>query len=160
MTLSHAPAAPIRALIVIDPHTFKTDDSAIVANINRLLAERWDYVVFTSDRNEPWHPDLRQCVVADQKEFRIYKDRRLQMPCFSAFDGVGGCDNDVTLEMMLKGHGVMDVTICGLCHEIGIQTTAQDAAKLGFRTTVVQKACRLYASAAELLEARGVTLRV
>ena len=155
MTLSHAPAAPIRALIVIDPHTFKTDDSAIVSNINRLLTEPWNFVVLTSDRSEPWHPDL-QCAVADQEEFRIYKDRRLRMPCFSAFDGVGVCD--VTLEMMLKGHGVTDVTICGLCHEIGIDSTARDAAKLGFRTTVVKEACRFYIGMVAPLTDKGVTL--
>jgi len=91
------------------------------------------------------------------KEIRIYKDQRhdgVRMPCFSAFDGVGV--NGVTLEEQLKARGVTEVWICGLCHEIGIQSTAQDAVALGFRTLVVHEACRIYVGTIATLKAKGV----
>jgi len=78
------------------------------------------------------------------------------MPCFSAFDGVGVLG--VTLEMALKLHGVTELWICGLCHEIGIQSTAQDAAELGIKTVVDSRACRAHVGMIQTLREKGVTV--
>ena len=91
------------------------------------------------------------------KEIRIYKDRRhdgVGMPCFSAFEGVGV--DDAPLVEQLKTRDITEVWICGLCHEIGIQSTAQDAVALGFRTKVVYAATRVYIGAAEMFATKGV----
>lgn len=42
----------------------------------------------------------------------------------------------------LKAQGVTDVAVCGLATDYCVKATAIDAAELGFRTTLVEEACR------------------
>jgi nicotinamidase-related amidase len=90
------------------------------------------------------------------KEIHISKYHRhdgVRRPCFSAFDGVG---DEGKLEDQLKERGVTEIWICGLSHEISIQSTAQDAVKLGFHTTVLYEASRCHSGTIATLTAKGV----
>jgi len=42
----------------------------------------------------------------------------------------------------LKAHGVTDVAVCGLATDYCVKATAIDAVHLGFRTTLIESACR------------------
>ncbi|WP_086652248.1 nicotinamidase [Acetobacter cibinongensis] len=80
---------------------------------------------------------------------------------YSAFTDNNG-QNPTGLEGYLHTRGIKRVWICGLAYDVCVADTAQDAARLGFTTYVVEDACASVetppAQVAERLQAHGVTI--
>jgi nicotinamidase/pyrazinamidase len=106
-----------------------------------------------------FHRDLRM----DAGQMIIRKGFRSAVDSYSAF-----YENDKTtptgLEGYLRSRGIQALTVVGLAEDFCVAYSARDAARLGFRVTLLQSACRaidlngsLAQSRADLLAA-GVTL--
>jgi nicotinamidase/pyrazinamidase len=84
-----------------------------------------------------FHPDLR----TDPAQLVIRKGFRSQIDSYSAF-----FENDKTtptgLDGYLRARGITEVTFAGLALDFCVAYSAMDAARLGFRATVLQGACR------------------
>lgn len=84
-----------------------------------------------------FHPRLN----ADRADLIIRKGFRRAIDSYSAF-----FENDHTtptgLEGYLRTRGVRDVVLVGLAHNFCVRYSAVDAAKLGFKVTVLEGACR------------------
>ena len=84
-----------------------------------------------------FHPAL----AVDVADMTIRKGFRPQVDSYSAF-----FDNDHTTPTGLAGYlrerGLDDVTLVGLAHDFCVAWSAIDAARLGFRTTVIEDATR------------------
>ena len=93
----------------------------------------------------------------------IRKGFRREIDSYSAF-----FENDHTtptgLEGYLRSRGVEAVTLVGLATDFCVNFSAVDAAKLGFRVTVVESLCRAIdlegslAAAKDGMAAEGVTI--
>ena len=106
-----------------------------------------------------FHPDL----ATDRAEMIVRKGYRPSIDSYSAF-----FENDRTTPTGLTGYlrdrGVTDVVCTGLAYDFCVFYSAVDAIRQGFRTTVVEDACRaidldgsLAAALAEMRD-RGVTI--
>ena len=84
-----------------------------------------------------FHPDLR----TDPADLIIRKGFRREIDSYSAF-----FENDRTtptgLEGYLRTRGVGAVTVAGLATDFCVNYSALDAARLGFRVTVIESLCR------------------
>lgn len=84
-----------------------------------------------------FHPDLR----ADAADAMIRKGFRPAIDSYSAF-----VENDLVtptgLEGYLRTRGITDLTFVGLATDFCVAWSAIDAARLGFRSTVVLDLCR------------------
>jgi nicotinamidase/pyrazinamidase len=84
-----------------------------------------------------FHPDLR----TDPAQMVIRKGFRPAIDSYSAF-----FENDKTtptgLDGYLRARGITEVTFAGLALDFCVAYSALDAARLGFRATVLQGACR------------------
>lgn len=84
-----------------------------------------------------FHPAL----AVDVADMTIRKGFRPQVDSYSAF-----FDNDHATPTGLAGYlrerGLDDVTLVGLAHDFCVAWSAIDAARLGFRTTVIEDATR------------------
>lgn len=106
-----------------------------------------------------FHPNLR----TDPADLVIRKGFRAEIDSYSAF-----FENDHTtptgLEGYLKTRGVDTVVLVGLATDFCVNFSAVDAAKLGFRTQVIESLCRAIdldgslAAARDGMGAAGVTL--
>jgi nicotinamidase/pyrazinamidase len=71
----------------------------------------------------------------------LHKGNKKDLDSYSAF-----FENDkktnTGLEFYLKGLGIKEVYICGLAADVCVFYTAQDALKLGFKTTVISDATK------------------
>lgn len=71
----------------------------------------------------------------------IYKGTNPEVDSYSAF-----FDNyklsKTTLDMELMNKGVTDVFVCGIAYDVCVGLTAIDAIELGYRTILVDDACR------------------
>ena len=106
-------------------------------------------------RGAEFHPDIFR----EDHGLFIRKGFNHDVDSYSAF-----FDNDhVTptgLEGLLRALGVEKVTLVGLALDFCVAWSAVDAAKLGFRVTVDQKACRAIDLNTSLRDARGAMLDV
>lgn len=95
------------------------------------------------------HPDLR----TDPAHLIVRKGFRSGIDSYSAF-----FENDHTtatgLEGYLRDRGVTSVTLVGLATDYCVAYSALDAARLGFRVTVLEGACRAIDLNGSLAEAR------
>lgn len=102
-----------------------------------------DHVSFR-ERGGPWpphcvqgtpgadlHPELRREPITHI----VRKAYRPDQEAYSGFQGTGLAD-------LLRGLGVDEVYVCGLATDYCVHATAVDAARAGFRTTVVEDAAR------------------
>ncbi len=84
-----------------------------------------------------FHPGLR----TDPAQLVIRKGFRPQIDSYSAF-----FENDKTtptgLDGYLRSRGVTEITLVGLATDYCVAYSALDAARLGYRVTVVESACR------------------
>jgi nicotinamidase/pyrazinamidase len=117
-----------------------------------------DHCVVGSD-GAAFHPGLR----TDAADLIIRKGFRREIDSYSAF-----FENDRTtptgLDGYLKSRGVDAITMVGLATDFCVNYSAVDAAKLGFKVTVIESLCRaidfdgsLDAAKAGMVQA-GVTL--
>jgi nicotinamidase/pyrazinamidase len=95
----------------------------------------------------------------------VYKGFNSKKEAYSAFAGRCNLPGIVGLSLAdsLKNRGVMAVTICGLATDYCVKATAIDAAKNGFKTTVIMAACRgvaadTTAAAIREMEEEGVVI--
>ena len=97
-----------------------------------------------------FHPSLR----TDPADMILRKGFRPEIDSYSAF-----FENDRTtptgLEGYLRTRGVTDLTLVGLATDFCIAYSALDAARLGFRVTVLEGACRAIDLNGSLADARG-----
>ena len=95
-----------------------------------------DHCIIGSD-GAAFHPDLK----TDTANLIIRKGFRREIDSYSAF-----FENDHTtptgLEGYLRTRGVDAVTLVGLATDFCVNFSAVDAAKLGFKATVVEDLCR------------------
>lgn len=106
-----------------------------------------------------FHPGLR----TDPAQLVIRKGFRPQIDSYSAF-----FENDQTtptgLEGYLRNRGVTAITLVGLATDYCVAYSALDAARLGFKATVLESACRAIdlngslADARQKMRAAGVAL--
>ncbi|HMS95934.1 MAG TPA: bifunctional nicotinamidase/pyrazinamidase [Tabrizicola sp.] len=106
-----------------------------------------------------FHKDLR----TDPAQLVIRKGFRAEIDSYSAF-----FENDRTtatgLDGYLRNRGITSVTLVGLATDYCVAYSALDAARLGFRATVLEGACRAIdlngslAEAREQMRAAGVAL--
>ncbi len=84
-----------------------------------------------------FHADLNTA----RADLIIRKGFNSQIDSYSAF-----CENDQTTPTGLHGYlqtrGIDTVTLAGLATDFCVSFSAQDAARLGYDTTVIQSACR------------------
>lgn len=96
-----------------------------------------------------FHPDLR----TDPAQLIVRKGFRAEIDSYSAF-----FENDHTtptgLEGYLRSRGVTSVTLVGLATDYCVAYSALDAARLGFKVTVLEGACRAIDLNGSLAEAR------
>ena len=117
-----------------------------------------DHCIIGSD-GAAFHSDLD----TRSADMIIRKGFRREIDSYSAF-----FENDHTtptgLEGYLRSRGVEAVTLVGLATDFCVNFSAVDAAKLGFRVTVVESLCRAIdldgslAAAKDGMAAEGVTL--
>ncbi|MFN3282530.1 MAG: bifunctional nicotinamidase/pyrazinamidase [Tabrizicola sp.] len=97
-----------------------------------------------------FHRDLR----ADAAQLIVRKGFRAGIDSYSAF-----FENDhitpTGLEGYLRSRGVTSVTLVGLATDYCVAYSALDAARLGFKVTVLEGACRAIDLNGSLAEARG-----
>ncbi len=97
-----------------------------------------------------FHPSLR----TDPADMILRKGFRPEIDSYSAF-----FENDRTtptgLEGYLRTRGVTDLTLVGLATDFCVAYSALDAARLGFRVTVLEGACRAIDLNGSLADARG-----
>lgn len=119
----------------------------------------WPTHCVQGTKGAEFHNDLR----TDPAQLVIRKGFRPQIDSYSAF-----FENDRTtatgLEGYLKNRGVTSVTLVGLATDYCVAYSALDAARLGFKATVLEGACRAIdlngslADAQSQMRAAGVAL--
>ena len=97
----------------------------------------WPPHCVQSTAGEAFHPDLKVEGPVFYKAFLTEKD---------SYSGFGGHiepeSGAQTLEAYLKAHNVEEVTVVGLAQDYCVKSTAIDAQKLGFKTTVLLEGTR------------------
>ncbi len=128
-------------------------------DFRRAHGRGFDFVVATRDRHiDPGAhfsqtPDFvdswpRHCVAGTPGAdfdpavaglpFDAVFDKGAYAAAYSGFEGtIGGGDDGQTLQAWLNAHGVGMVSVCGLATDHCVRATALDAAKHGYRTTVL-----------------------
>ena len=156
-------SAPRRALIIVD---FQNDftrggtipvprGDEIGAAINGLMP-KFHTVVATQDWHPPGHVSFADwpmhCVAGtfgahlhralDQERVHLImrKGTRPGVESYSAFTEDDG--RPLGLAGYLRERGIAEVFVCGLALEYCVNETAIDSARLGFRTFVIDDACR------------------
>lgn len=119
----------------------------------------WPTHCVQGTKGADFHRDLH----TDPAQLVIRKGFRAEIDSYSAF-----FENDQTtptgLEGYLRNRGVSAVTLVGLATDYCVAYSALDAARLGFKATVLEGACRAIDLNGSLAEARdkmrtaGVTL--
>lgn len=109
----------------------------------------WPTHCVQGTKGADFHADLR----TDPAHLVIRKGFRPQIDSYSAF-----FENDHStatgLDGYLRSRGVTDVTLVGLATDYCVAYSALDAARLGFRATVLEGACRAIDLNGSLAEAR------
>lgn len=109
----------------------------------------WPTHCVQGTKGADFHADLR----TDPAHIVIRKGFRPQIDSYSAF-----FENDHStatgLDGYLRSRGVTDVTLVGLATDYCVAYSALDAARLGFRATVLEGACRAIDLNGSLAEAR------
>ncbi|MBS3981528.1 MAG: bifunctional nicotinamidase/pyrazinamidase [Rhodobacteraceae bacterium] len=109
----------------------------------------WPTHCVQGTKGADFHADLR----TDPAQLVIRKGFRPQIDSYSAF-----FENDhrtaTGLDGYLRSRGVTDVTLVGLATDYCVAYSALDAARLGFRATVLEGACRAIDLNGSLAEAR------
>lgn len=109
----------------------------------------WPTHCVQGTKGADFHADLR----TDPAQLVIRKGFRPQIDSYSAF-----FENDHStatgLDGYLRSRGVTDVTLVGLATDYCVAYSALDAARLGFRATVLEGACRAIDLNGSLAEAR------
>jgi nicotinamidase/pyrazinamidase len=109
----------------------------------------WPTHCVQGTRGADFHSDLR----TDPAQLVVRKGFRPGIDSYSAF-----FENDQTtptgLEGYLRSRGVTAVTFVGLATDYCVAYSALDAARLGFRATVLEGACRAIDLNGSLAEAR------
>lgn len=119
----------------------------------------WPTHCVQGTKGAEFHADLR----TDPAQLVVRKGFRAGIDSYSAF-----FENDQTtptgLEGYLRNRGVTTVTLVGLATDYCVAYSALDAARLGFKATVLQGACRAIdlngslAEAGDKMRAAGVAL--
>jgi nicotinamidase/pyrazinamidase len=113
----------------------------------------WPTHCVQSTAGAAFHPGL----MTDPADMILRKGFRAEIDSYSAF-----FDNDHTtatgLEGYLRTRGVTDLTFVGLALDFCVAWSAIDAAKLGFRTRVIESACRAIDLNGSLADARQTML--
>ncbi|GAB3645271.1 cysteine hydrolase family protein [Glycomyces tarimensis] len=155
-----------RALIVVDVQNDFCEGgslgvaggAAVAAKVTELIneeRERWNHVVATRD----WHidpgghfsaePDFREswpphCVVGTRgSDFHPDFDDALAEAVFdkgayeAAYSGFEGSSGETSLADWLRERGIDEVEVVGIATDHCVRATALDAAREGFRTTVL-----------------------
>eukprot|EP01065_Artemidia_motanka_P039925 TRINITY_DN4930_c2_g2_i1.p1 TRINITY_DN4930_c2_g2~~TRINITY_DN4930_c2_g2_i1.p1 ORF type:complete len:702 (+),score=252.12 TRINITY_DN4930_c2_g2_i1:82-2106(+) len=78
---------------------------------------------------------------SDTREIYMKKGDRPNVDSYSAFKDNAGA-TDTGLDMMLRKRGISEVYVAGLATDYCVWFSARDAAKLGYRVTVVEDATR------------------
>lgn len=151
----------MRALVVVDVQAdFVTgslavpDAAAIVPVINRLRGA-FDLTIFTKDWHPPDHSSFARwpvhCVQGEPgADFAEGLDTagaavfpKGSDPASDSYSGFADDNGRPTgLERFLKEQGVAEVAVCGLATDYCVKATALDAARLGFRVSVIADAVR------------------
>ncbi len=101
------------------------------------LQTLWPDHCVQGSKGAEFHPDL----AVDRAQLIIRKGFRRDVDSYSAF-----FENDHKTQTGLAGYlrdrGVEDLTFVGLATDFCVAWSALDAAKLGFRATVIEGACR------------------
>jgi nicotinamidase/pyrazinamidase len=110
----------------------------------------WPTHCVQGTKGAEFHPDLS----TDPAQLIVRKGFRSGIDSYSAF-----FENDRTtatgLEGYLKNRGVTSVTLVGLATDYCVAYSALDAARLGFKATVQEDACRAIDLNGSLFEARA-----
>jgi nicotinamidase/pyrazinamidase len=116
-------------------HPGKTSgDSVELAGLAQVL---WPVHCVQETHGAEFHPQLDTSAVA--RVFRKGADATVDS--YSGFFD-NGHRRTTGLGEYLKGRGVSDVYVCGLATDYCVKFTALDAADLGFRTHLIEDACR------------------
>lgn len=157
----------MRALIIVDmQYDFVSELGALsvpgamdmCGALQEYAAQFEGFVVLTGD----WHPEThisfkdrdgpwpKHCVAFSRgARFQagldcmrrangwpvIYKGMRSETEEYSGFA-------NPQLDSMLKLRGIEDIELCGVARNYCVRHTADDAEKLGYRTTVLESLCR------------------
>lgn len=110
----------------------------------------WPTHCVQGTKGAEFHKDLR----TDPAQLIVRKGFRPQIDSYSAF-----FENDRTtatgLEGYLRNRGVTSVTLVGLATDYCVAYSALDAARLGFKATVLEGACRAIDLNGSLADAQG-----
>jgi nicotinamidase/pyrazinamidase len=116
-------------------HAGKTPgDSVELAGLAQVL---WPVHCVQETHGAEFHPQLDASTVA--RVFRKGADATVDS--YSGFFD-NGHRKSTGLGEYLKGRGVSDVYVCGLATDYCVKFTALDAVDLGFRTHLIEDACR------------------
>jgi nicotinamidase/pyrazinamidase len=109
----------------------------------------WPTHCVQGTKGAEFHADLR----TDPAQLIVRKGFRPEIDSYSAF-----FENDhhtpTGLEGYLRSRGVTEVTLVGLATDYCVAYSALDAARLGFKATVLERACRAIDLNGSLAEAR------
>ena len=97
----------------------------------------WPTHCIARDYGAALHPEL----LISPEDHIIKKGKAKTIECYSAFGNLNR-QHRTRLLKMLRTLQVTDLYVCGIATELGVKYTALDALKLGFKTTIVQDACR------------------
>ncbi|GAB1605834.1 uncharacterized protein LOC106869615 [Argonauta hians] len=90
---------------------------------------------------ETWGAKLHEDLYVTPDSVQVYKGTDTDVDSYSAF-----FDNNrasqTKLFSILQSHNVSDVYVCGIAYDVCVKYTASDAIYLGFRTHLIDDACR------------------
>lgn len=89
-----------------------------------------------------WGAEIHPALTVDGPRVRKGMNGEDGYSGFTVRDVVAGTTAPTELEALLREHRVDDVAICGLATDYCVKATGLDAARLGFRTTVLVDAVR------------------
>lgn len=169
MSRSVSSDPPRRALIVVDPQVDffpggalpVPEGEGILEPIHRLLHAPFDLRIVTQDWHPPDHSSFSgphawpvHCVqdtpgAAIHPELTAYLREELKPDlnwvCQKGMEREGASYSafgDPDLDPLLREKRVEEIWVCGLALEYCVRETCQDAARLGYRTTLVLDATR------------------
>jgi nicotinamidase/pyrazinamidase len=108
-----------------------------VIDLNGLPQILWPVHCVENTAGADFHPGLDRCRIA-----RVFhKGADPDMDSYSGFFD-NGRRKATGLDEYLKGRGIDEVYLCGLATDYCVKFTALDAVDLGFKTHVIEDACR------------------
>jgi nicotinamidase/pyrazinamidase len=148
------PKAPPYDLVVatrdhhVDPGDHFSDDPDFETS--------WPRHCVVGTDGEGFHPNL------DPKPFNAVFLKGEQAAAYSGFEGRAADGSD--LASWLRRHDVREVDVCGIATDHCVRATALDAAREGFRTTVIEHLCagvapQTTSAALDEMRAAGVSVR-